>query len=110
MIEPQGPMETHHEIILTKIRPLWGHDIIWEAEKCGALEGSKRQRIYSNYVALMCNLVDEEPTCINNDVWDVVPRPKGKSIVSSKCIFKTKHSTDGSIEKFKARFVARGFS
>jgi len=39
-----------------------------------------------------------------------VPRPKDKSIVSSKWIFKTKHSTDGSIEKFKTTFVAQGFS
>ena len=39
-----------------------------------------------------------------------MPRPNDKSIVSSKWIFKTKHSTDGSIEKFKARFVTRGFS
>ena len=42
--------------------------------------------------------------------WDVVPRPKDKSVVSSKWIFKTKHSADGGIEKFKKRFVARGFS
>ena len=40
----------------------------------------------------------------------MVPRPKNKSIVSSKWICKTKYSTNGSIEKFKARFVARGFS
>ena len=60
----------------------------------------------------MCNLADEETTCfeeslkkkewmqamieeyqsiIRNDVWDVVPRPKEKSIVSSKWIFKRKH-------------------
>ena len=31
-------------------------------------------------------------------------------MVFSKWIFKTKHSIDGSIEKYKARFVARGFS
>ena len=75
----------------------------------------------------MDNIVDEEPTCfeeaskkkewmqdmieeyqsiINNDIWYVVPRPKDKLVVSSKWIFKTKHSTDGSIQKFKARFVA----
>ena len=40
----------------------------------------------------------------------MVPRLEGKSVVSSKWIYKIKHSTDGSIEKYKARFVARGFS
>jgi hypothetical protein len=47
---------------------------------------------------------------VKNDVWDVVPKPKEKSIVSSKCIYKMKHVADGSIEKYKAIFVARGFS
>ena len=45
-----------------------------------------------------------------NDVWDIVPKPEGKSVVSSKWIYKIKHAADGSIEKYKARFVARGFS
>jgi hypothetical protein len=31
-------------------------------------------------------------------------------VVSSKRIFKIKHVVDGSIEKYKARFVAHGFS
>ena len=47
---------------------------------------------------------------MKNGVWEIVPRPNENSVVSSKWIFKTKHSTDGSIEKYKARFVARGFS
>ena len=37
-------------------------------------------------------------------------RPKDKLVVSSKWIFKTKHSSYVSIEKYKARFVSRGFS
>ena len=55
-------------------------------------------------------MVEEYQSIINNDIWDVVPRPKDKSVVSSKWIFKTKNLVDGSIEKLKARFVARGFS
>ena len=47
---------------------------------------------------------------MKNDVWDVVPRPEGKSIITSKWIYKIKHAADGSIEKYKARFVAGGFS
>ena len=47
---------------------------------------------------------------MKNDVWDVVPRPDGKSVVTSKWIYKIKHAVDGSIDKYKAIFVARGFS
>jgi hypothetical protein len=31
-------------------------------------------------------------------------------VVTSKWLFKIKHADDGSIEKYKERFVARGFS
>ena len=34
----------------------------------------------------------------------------GKSVVTSKWVYKIKHAIDGSIHKYKARFVARGFS
>ena len=47
---------------------------------------------------------------MKNDVWHVVPRPVGKSVVTSKWIFKIKHATYGSIEKYKAIFLAHGFS
>ena len=34
----------------------------------------------------------------------------GKSTVTSKWLYKIKHAVDGSVEKYKARFVARGFT
>ena len=55
-------------------------------------------------------MIGEYQSIIKNDVWEVVPRPKSKDVVSSKWLFKIKHAADGSIEKYKARFVARGFS
>ena len=47
---------------------------------------------------------------MKNDVWDIVPKPKNKSVVYSKWIYKIKHAANGSIEKFKAVFMARVFS
>ena len=54
--------------------------------------------------------IKEYQSIMKNDVWDVVPRLKEKSIVTSKWIYKIKHVADGSIEKYKAIFVACGFS
>jgi hypothetical protein len=117
-----------------KRKPSWARELIQDGEKYGALEGTMRQvkkpKPFSNYMALMCGLLEKEPTCfeeaiqkkeweyamteeyqsiIKDDAWEIVHRPKSKDLVSSKWLFKIKH-VDGSIEKYKARFVARGFS
>jgi len=41
---------------------------------------------------------------------EIVSRHEGKSVVTSKWIYKIKRAVDGNIEKYKVRFVARGFS
>jgi hypothetical protein len=55
-------------------------------------------------------MTEEYQSIIKNDVWEIVPRLKSKDVVSSKWLFKIKHAAGKSIEKYKARFVARGFS
>ena len=55
-------------------------------------------------------MIEEYQSIMKNDVWDVVLRPEGKSVVSSKWIYKIKHAADDSVEKYKEIFVARGFS
>ena len=57
------PQETPHETISTRRRPSWARDIIQEAERYVAPKGSNIRRLHSKYVELMCNIVDEEPTC-----------------------------------------------
>jgi hypothetical protein len=51
-------------------------------------------------------MLEEYGSIIKNNVWDIVLRPKDKSMVSSKWIYKIKHPPDGSVEKFKEIFVA----
>ena len=55
-------------------------------------------------------MVEEYDSIVRNSVWDVVPRPENKSVVSSRWLYKVKQAANGSVEKHKARFVARGFS
>ena len=74
----------------------------------------KRHRPYSNYVALLCHIIDKErsnyeeeekkkewkdamieeyQSIMNTNVW-----PEGKSIVTSKWTYKIKHAANGNIE------------
>ena len=55
-------------------------------------------------------MIEEYDSIIRNSAWEIVPRPVGKSVVGSRWIYKVKQAADGSVEKYKARFVARGFS
>jgi hypothetical protein len=132
IIESQEPPQM---TISHKRKPAWARELIQDGEKYGAPEGTMRQvkkpKPFSSYMALMCDLLEKEPTCfeeaiqkkewadamieeyqsiIKNDVWEIVPRPKSKDVLSFKWLYKIKHVADGSIEKYKARFVARGFS
>jgi hypothetical protein len=56
------------------------------------------------------SMLEEYRSTIKNNIWDIVPRPKDKSVISSKWIYKIKHAADEGVEKFKAIFVARGFT
>jgi hypothetical protein len=55
-------------------------------------------------------MVEEYDSIVKNSVWEIVPRPIDKSMVGSRWIYKVKQVAVGSVEKYKARFVARGFS
>ena len=69
MLEPQEP---HTMDISWKRKPAWVREIIQEVEKYGVPEGSaiisKRSKPFSDYLALMCDLVDQEPTSYEEEV------------------------------------------
>lgn len=52
----------------------------------------------------------EYNSLLENNTWTVCELPKGRTAISNKWVFKLKRKADGSIDKYKARLVARGFS
>jgi hypothetical protein len=49
-----------------KRKPAWARELIQDEEKYGALKGTMRQvkrpNPFSSYMALMCDLLEKEPT------------------------------------------------
>jgi len=57
------------------------------------------------------NAMDEEfNSLVKNQTWQLVPRPKGRNVITGKWVYKIKRGADGNIERYKARWVARGFT
>jgi hypothetical protein len=44
-------------------------------------------------------MTEEYQSIIKNDVWEIVPRPEEKSMVTSKWVYKIKHAVDESVDK-----------
>jgi len=53
---------------------------------------------------------EEFDALLANHTWDLVPRPSQANIVTGKWVFKHKYQADGSLERYKARWVFRGFT
>jgi len=55
-------------------------------------------------------MLDEINALVSNGTWDIVRLSAGEKALGSGWVFKIKRNADGSIERFKGRFVAKGFS
>ncbi|XP_071683221.1 uncharacterized mitochondrial protein AtMg00810-like [Lolium perenne] len=44
-----------------------------------------------------------------NRTWELVPRPPRANVITGKWVFKHKLGSDGTLERYKARWVVRGF-
>ena len=45
-----------------------------------------------------------------NNIWTLTPLPAGKKPIGCKWVYKIKYKADGSIEQYKAKLVAKGFT
>jgi hypothetical protein len=134
-VDPIAPVDVPRDIVLVRKIPTWARRNLQEVEGYVAPHGtfrlSKIPPRYSCYATYMSHIIYFEPSCyeeatshlvwrdvmmeeyqyiMKNDVLDIIPRFEGKSIVTSKWIYKIKHTVDKSIERHKTRFVVRGFS
>ncbi|BBG92512.1 RmlC-like cupins superfamily protein, partial [Prunus dulcis] len=46
----------------------------------------------------------------SNHTWTLTPLPPGKHPIGCRWVYKIKHHSDGSIERYKARLVAKGYT
>jgi hypothetical protein len=46
---------------------------------------------------------------LRNSTWRLVPAPPSANLIDSHWVFKVKHHPDGSVERFKACIIAKGF-
>lgn len=55
-------------------------------------------------------MLDEYNALMQNDTWSLVPCPAGVNVVTGKWIYRHKLHPDGSLARYKARWVLRGFT
>jgi len=58
-----------------------------------------KEAVESEYASLM-----------ENETWELVDLPEGRETIGCKWVFKLKHASDGQVERFKGRLVAKGYS
>lgn len=51
----------------------------------------------------------EHQALLTNETWDLVVPPTDQKVISCKWVLRIKYNSDGTVNKYKARLVARGF-
>jgi len=50
----------------------------------------------------------EHQALLQNKTWHPLPPPEGKNIIGCKWVYKIKRKADGTIDRYKARLIAKG--
>ena len=52
----------------------------------------------------------EYNSIMKNHTWNLVDHPNKHKVIGTKWVCKAKYKSDGSLEKYKAKLVAQGFT
>ena len=112
------------------------HIDIEDIEPIKAREHTTQEEFYNqllDYSVLATSSIDSEPTTLqevlehpdkdkyldaieveikgleHNNTWTLVPRPKDKPVLKGRLVFKKKLKANGNLDKYKARYVVKGF-
>jgi hypothetical protein len=91
-------------------------DGFWMATKPFTFTASPPSPIPSSVRAALADpnwraaVEDEYGALMSNGTWELVFRPRGSNVVTDKWIFTHKLRADGSFDRYKARWVLRGFT
>ncbi|CAN6331738.1 unnamed protein product [Urochloa humidicola] len=138
MLEPPAPIETFEQSVENEPENVLKKDVpedVLEKDDNEAPRRSKRQRVAKSFGDdFIVNLVDNTSTCIaeafaspDADDWKEVFQSEMDSILSNgtrkltkrpydckpvgcKWVFKKKFKPDGTIDKYKARLVTKGYT
>nr|GEV39619.1 putative zinc finger, CCHC-type [Tanacetum cinerariifolium] len=110
---PDNPMVTRSKAGIYKSKHFADFSLLSSSALHHALFASMESKGFKSaakdpkwYVA-MC---DEMAALKQNGTWDLVPRPPWSNVVGWKWVFRTEFHADNTIDKFKARLVAQGFT
>jgi len=114
----QGPLEVGIDATLEDKTPVDEKDSTENTNFVYALLSLKfieepksyKDAMNSKYVHDWCGAMDSEyKSLMENKTWTLVSLPKGRKALKNRWVYVIKRGSDGSIERFKARLVIKGF-
>ena len=110
-VDPAGPSDSHALSRSYQVTTLTSHlrDFHFFSALASLQEPQTFHETSSN--PLWQQAMKEELDALHKTrTWDLVDLPSGKSAIGCKCVYKIKTRSDGTIDRYKARLVARSFT
>eukprot|EP01018_Ginkgo_biloba_P024020 Gb_18985 [translate_table: standard] len=104
MLQPQGRTRSQHQKAQRQQVNLVLMSSFINAYEPDSFEEACKNQIWIDAMQVEYNAL------LKNQTWQLVDLPQGKQGINSKWVYKTKFNADGTIDKHKARLVAKSFA